>query len=216
MKTSIVCSTWLGTDDYYQKTIKFLDYYSNPEVYQALGLKSTKDIWLIDNASDKVDLANLVDEYNVSFHRYEKHLPRTAHLEYPYCWRQLYFGRELFQEHDYEKVIHLNNDVYILNKKTANKIRDLKSIWWSPYCPKHGFPECDLQVYTKDVPAYWEMTGRNYMDYNGEHMEKVISTFVDEEVVSDRHSEYGITEQQPEWDISCQVRLPMKMVYSEN
>lgn len=211
MKTALICSTWLDTTDYLAKTLKFLDYYTNQKMLEALNI-TTKDIWLVDNASDEKLLDWVKTKYNVSVYRYEKHLPRTAHLEYPYCWRQLYFGRHLFQEYDYEKVVHLNNDVFIVSNLAVQKIKQTKNgEYWCPWCPKHNFPECDLQIYTKDSDAYWNMTAVPYMTYNGQHMELIIPAMVDKELVSDRHSEYGITQQEPNWDISCQVKYEMKI-----
>lgn len=215
MKLGMELPVWLGNDEYYLKTQKFLDYYTQGNVMNALGLKDTKDIWLVENASSPGLSTTIKNIYGVSIKRYDKHLTRTAHLEYPYCWRGLYFCRDLFQEHDYDKMIHLNNDVYILSPKLATHVKDFKSGWWSPWCTKHAFKECDLQVITKDSKEFWEVTAPPYITYNGRAMEHVIKSPVDKTWNGDRHSEYGITVQDPAWDYSCQVRFDMKMEFNK-
>ncbi len=112
-------------------------------------------------------------------------------------------------------MIHLNNDVYIISEKYANHIRDFKSGWISPYCPKHKWTECDLQIITKDCNDYWDLTGKPYITHNGKLMEKLIKANCEKQWVGDRHSEYPILEQQPGWDFSCQVRLDTKIEWNK-
>jgi hypothetical protein len=200
-----------------RKTEKFLDYYTDPKVMEALGIKDTRDIWLVENGSSPYLSDGIMRKYGVGIKRYPKHLTRTAHLEYPYCWRGLYYCRDLFQEYDYNKVIHLNNDVFIISEKLANYIRDYKEEdgWWCPWCPKHGFKECDLQVIISTCPYYWRVTSPPYLQYNGRAMENVIEASHEKDWIGDRHSEYGILEQQPGWDFSCQVKLDTKIEWNK-
>lgn len=206
---------WLGNEEYYKKTKKFLDYYTQPEVMEALGLKSTQDIWLVENASSSYLSDRIFQDYKISIKWYPKHLTRTAQLEYPYCWRGLYYCRDLFQEYDYEKIIHLNNDVFIISPNFANYIRDFKSGWMSPFCPRHNWPECDLQIITPDCNEFWEITGPPYLTHNGIPMEKVIKANCERRWIGDRHSEYGITELPEGLDFSCQVKYDMKVTFGK-
>lgn len=213
MKVGLELPVWLDNGDYFDKTDKFLEYYTQPKVMLALGLQSNKDIWLVDNASDPVTSEYFVKTFGVSIKRYDKHYTRTAHLEYPYCWRGLYFCRDLFQEYDYDKIIHCNNDTYILTEKLANYIRDLPTnTWWYPNCKRHNFAECDLQVVGKDNMAYWEMTGKPYLNYNGQAMEHIIQGVRDMNWIGDRHGEF-LGEIPKDADFSCQVRLTMDVEF---
>jgi len=214
MKTATILPVWLDREDYYNKTIKFLNYYHQPKIIEALGILP-EDIWLIDNASNTNKVYQIATMFpKVKFKCYNKHYARTAHLEYPFCWRCLYFARELFQEHDYTKIIHLNNDVFIISEKLANHIRDFKSGWWTPWCKKHSFPECDLQVITADCKDYWQVTAPPYLSYNGKHMEYEIKATADKSFEGDRYAEYGINTQCDLWDFACQVRLDMEIKYN--
>lgn len=197
-KIALVFPSWAGTEAYRQKTAKFLEYYSQPEVMEALGLQSTKDIWIVDNASTPTQdyfLSKLIEknkrsDWDYRWKRYPKHYGRPSHLDYLYCWRALYFGRDLFQEHDYDKVIHMNNDSFILSKKYAEHIRDLKSGWIMPYCPQFNFPECDINIYTKDSEEYWNLTGKPYKHWNNRAMENVLrsaGTIVEKQWIGDRY-----------------------------
>lgn len=221
MKTAIVVTNWAGTEDYREKTVKFLKYYSNDVILKALGI-SMKDIWIIDNASTQEDLIKLerlcykenLNPKDYSWKYFNKHLTRPTHLEYAYVWRALYFGRDLFQEEDYEKIIHMNNDSYILSEKLMNFIKDFKSGWWSPFCPKHGFKECDINVYTKDHVPYWELTAKPYMFYNGKLMEGVLPISGEKNWIGDRYAEYPI-EIPINADFVTQVRYDTKIEYNK-
>jgi hypothetical protein len=200
---------WLDDNDYFDKTDKFLEYYTQPKVMQALGLKDTKDIWLVDNASNEITSQYFVDTFGVSVQRYKKHYTRTAHLEYPYCWRGLYFCRDLFQEYDYDKIIHCNNDTYILSEKLANYVRDIPDTsWLYPYCPKHKFVECDIQVIGKKNKEFWQVTSVPYMQHNGQAMEHIIKGACERNWIGDRYGEF-LTEIPKDADFSCQTRLHM-------
>jgi hypothetical protein len=219
MKIAIISTCWLDNDDYLQKTVKFIKYYTQPAIMTDLGI-TPKDIWFVDNASsqeahDKLRAA-IPDLYDaISFKRYTKHYTRKSHLEYPYCWRALYFARELFDEHGYDKVISTNNDSYIISPKFAKSIKYFETGYLVPHCTKHNFPECEIQIITKDCKEYWEMTGKSYLEYNGRHMEWCIRpTVIDRSLVGDRHSEYpGVTEVPKGCDYSVQVPLNMEVIY---
>lgn len=212
MKTAMILPVWLGTEAYIKKTEKFLDYYTQPQVLKDLGI-TVADIWLIDNASPQAEVDKIKAKYNVSIKQYHKHYARTAHLEYLFCWRCLYFARDLFQEYDYDKVIHLNNDVFILSKRLASFIEKFKSGWWSPWCPKHKFKECDLQVITKDCQDYWDFTGDPYIRHNGSHMEHLIRAPIDKSWIGDRYAEYTVINIPDNADFSTQTKLETLVEY---
>ena len=214
MKLGMELPVWLDRQDYFDKTVKFLKYYTSLEVSTALGLNA-EDIWLVDNASSIENITKIAQMFpKVRFKCYTKHYQRTAHLEYPFCWRGLYFCRELFQEYDYDQIIHLNNDVYIISEKLCNYLRDYKSGWWSPYCNRHKFPECDVQLITKDCTDYWNVTAMPYLTHNGKHMEHVMKAKVEKNWVGDRWGEMPISKQQPGWDFACQTRLHMEIKFN--
>lgn len=227
MKTALVFPNWAGTEDYRKKTAKFLEYYSQPEVMEALGLESTKDIWIVDNASgDHIyeirsllfkEGGMLMHPDDFSWKLYQKHYDRPKHMDYKYCWRALYFGRELFQEYDYDKVIHLNNDSFVLSKKIANHIVSIKDgEGWMPWCPKHSFPECDINVYTKNFEGYWNLTAKPYGSWVPQAMENVLRSHswkVEKEWIGDRYSEYPI-EIPKDADFATQVNLSQKVKFN--
>ena len=217
MKTAIISTCWLDKEDYLFKTAKFIKYYCQPQVMADLGI-SEKDIWFVDNASSPEShdrlRALIPDLYDkVSFKKYTKYYSRTAHLEYPYCWRALYFARDLFQEYDYDKVVSTNNDSFIISSKFANFIKEYKSGYWVPWCNKFHFPECEIQIITKDNKSYWNMTATPYLEQNGKYMEVTIPAVVGMKFIGDRHSQDGIKEQQPGWDYSTQVPMDMEIKY---
>lgn len=225
-KTAIVFPNSAKTEDYRKKTAKFLEYYSQPEVLEALGLESTKDIWIIDNASKFQEDYLLGEEirknqpytyWNYSWKRYHKYYDRPSHLSYSYCWRALYFGRELFQEYDYDKILHLNNDSFLLSKNIMKHIKNIPNgKAWMPYCPKHNFPECDINVYTKDFEGYWELTAKPYAFWTGQAMENVLKKYkwdVEKNWIGDRWAEYP-KDIPPNADFATQVRINQEIRFN--
>lgn len=209
MKTVLVTTCWLDLKEYKDKTIKWIEYYQNNIIYD-LNYNATI---LLDNASTFKNLELIHGlPFKVMPQRFTEHLTRTSHLEYPYLWRAVDFYKELFKEFD--KIIYMDNDFYIISEKLVNHINSLdSSTWWSPYCNKHGFPETGIQVITKDYKPYND--GFPFMKNNGKCMETTLPVVSEKIWNGDRHSESGITIQQPGWDFSAQVPLNMDIEFNK-
>lgn len=209
-KVALVTTCWLGNQEYIDKTLKWLNYYSGIQNHLKYD-----DIILIDNASPSAKIKLIEDQFpNVNFIHFDNHLTRTSHLEYPYLWRAVHTFQELLAT--YEKIIYMDNDFYVLSKSMTEYINDIGPIWWSPWCSKHQFPETGLQVLTKGVQDYWDFVSKPYMSYNGLCMETTLPVITNEICKGDRHSEYGITEQQPGWDFTAQAPLNMEIKFNVN
>ena len=201
MNTALVCSTWLDTTDYLAKTLKFLDYYTQPGIMDALNINST-DIWLVDNASDEKLLEWVKNKYNVSVYRYKKHLPRTGHLEYPYCWRGLKWIQNYVKNNNVNKIIFLDTDFFVLSGKLSDYIKELNSGWVSFYCKRHNFPEAAFHICCQDnLEKLLFIDVPSYTHYNNQHMEYILPfTYINKtEFVGDRYGEFG-KKQEPDMD----------------
>ncbi len=213
MKTVLVVPCWLQDANYLAKTIKWLDYYER----QCVDLKFN-DIVLLENASSFSRMKHIkTASPRTLIQRFTEHMPRTGHLEYPYLWRADYFFKELFKE--YDKIVYMDNDMYLISKKAVTLVNYFDSGWMSFYCPRHNFPETGIQVVTRDSKAYKDFVGDLTQEefikkYNGQTMETTLPlTNIIKDLNGDRHSETGTILQQRGWDFSMQVPLEMDIVY---
>lgn len=206
-KTALVTTCYLNDPVFFERTVRWINYYLN----QPHNLQF-KDIVLLDNASDvsKIKTLQFMVDNKVKVHSFRDHLPRTSHLEYPYLWRAVdYFKRLL---NDYDRVVYMDNDFFLLSSKMCSHINELKNTWWSPYCIKYQFPETGLQVVTKDYLPYLEFVKSPYMSYNGRCMETTLPVTVDKTFSGDRYSEYPGPFIQTEFmDFAAQMRLEDKV-----
>ncbi len=208
MKTVLVTTAWLGNQDYIDRLNKWLRYYTVGGIQADLKYD---DIVILDNASPFTEISKLQCKYqNVMIQRFTEHYGRPAHYDYMYLWRAVDFYKELFKE--YDKVIYMDNDMYILSKNMVSDINAIQYGWESPWCKRHNFPETGLQIITKDNTLY--NASYPWSRKNGLCMEVELNVTLNKNWNGDRHSEYGIIEQDKSWDFSAQVTVPMKMEYN--
>lgn len=151
MKTALVSLCYLdGLDvlgnDRLERNKRYLRYY--------LGLQDEfgfDEILLLDNASSAEATASLLAEYpQIDIFRFLNHLPRKPIVHgYPYCWRGLYHYAELMKE--YDKIIYIDSDGFVLTKRLAHYIRNLKSGWTTFLAQTQNFPEAALHILCPDA-----------------------------------------------------------------
>lgn len=207
MKTILVTTCWLDTPDFLNRTNKWLDYYQ----------WFPYDIALLDNASSFENIGNLNREAVDIFQRFHVHMPRKGIWDYPYLWRAVHFFPELFKE--YDKVIYTDNDFFLISENAIKYVDEFNKGWASFWCKKHNFPETGIQIVTKDCEEYKQFTKGTLEEFiaknNGKEMERLLPlTNINRDLNGDRHSEYGITEQQPGWDFTAQCLTDMKVIYN--
>lgn len=137
-------------------------------------------------------------------------------VNYPYCWRALYFIQKLILR-GYEKIITIDSDGFITSRRMAKYVKDLKSGWTSFYCPRHNFPDCSIHVLCADqFWAYQEFTWVPYMTHMGKLMETSLPfTHVERGFNTDRFGEFR--SDQPEGcDYFGQAHIKVKLEYGRD
>lgn len=211
MKTCLVTTCWLDNEEYLTKTNKWIKYYTELDIADT--------IILLDNASSFENIKNLeTGKGNVVVQRFTNHIKRESHLSYGYLWRAVRFFEELLKE--YDKVIYMDNDFYILSEKMLNHVVSVENVYESPYCSRHNFPETGLQVITKNNPYYYtfktsnEAKFNNLEQFNGLTMELELPVFANRDFIGDRYSEYTIIPDNA--DFAAQVRLEDEVTFKWN
>lgn len=213
MKACIVTTIWLGDEVYKQKLIKLLGYY----LTQCKDLKFS-EIIVIDNASDEKEIQKieaLTIGEPVRFIRNSEHFDRPSHLSYKYLWRAVYTLKDILKQ--YDKIIYIDSDFYILSSKMTDYINNLNSDWTTFWCPKHGFCETGCHVLVKGTKAFDNFVNKSWevfvQDNNGKVMETRLSvTNINKDIIGDRYSEYP--KAIPDYaDFSAQTLLETKVKF---
>lgn len=151
MKTVLVTTAYINEENRYKNLINFIKYYQGYEICSHLEYT---DLIVLDNCSDFSKISSLMENfiYLPVVQRFTENFKRNGVYDYKYWWRAIYFFEEILKE--YDKIVYLDNDFYLLTPKICEYITNLNSGWTSLYSAKYGFPESACQILLKDCEAY--------------------------------------------------------------
>jgi len=189
---------------------KWLNYYENsPLNYQKL--------LLIDDGSDLLPNWEILNIQNTPFTEespnkcnlihFNNHLGRPSHLNYPGWFRSFRFAIRYAKLFNYDKIIHIETDAYVLSKELFEFINKLNDGWSTLFCKKHNFPETAIQIIGKKSIDRARKTVE--LDYNTYFLNRDIErafpfTNIITKFEGDRYFEY--TDKIPDSaDYACQV-----------
>jgi hypothetical protein len=244
MKTILITGTFLEGVTYHgcsrlERTIKWLEFYTQPEVKEALGFDrivatdNASPIELLKELSNSVS-CNITDRFSgpdqgiadgdsaITIIRHDVRLakknPEIAFgADYDYVWRQLWDLNHFAQLGLADKFLRIDNDAYILTKKLAHFIRDQNSGFVALTSGLAGMPEDAIMVLNKDafpnLNAFCR--GDDYLKYHGQIFENVLPlTGVAKQFVGGRYGEQNPPlEQKFEHDYYCQRRNETALVF---
>lgn len=148
-----------------------------------LGLKVTTD--------DDQDTLNPESDRDASVMSFRRHLPTGEGLDYPYCWRSLYFVRWAAMYKRWDKIIMIDNDAFVLSKKLADYLKAVDTGWTALWCERWKFPESSMMIICRDAfHILDEFCVDDFRYHNGKKMEEVTPfTNVEKRFVGDRYGE---------------------------
>jgi SAM-dependent methyltransferase len=148
MKTLLFAPMWLDKENRLERNIKWLRYMRDNDIFTKLGVDK---LFFVDNASSDENIELVKQEYpSMTIHRCTEFLARTSHLEYPYWYRAFAIAAQYAKDNGYEKIIHIDTDVYVLSERICTHIKTLNSGWNAFWCPRHNFAESTFQVIGSD------------------------------------------------------------------
>jgi len=174
MKTFIFCTSYFDSEaDYKHRYAKWAAYYSNVE------LRKDKPILMIDDGSD----LSLIDEEHfavikagdltkdtkleterVNLISFDERAPLHENGQAANSagwWRSFLFSLEIAEKLNFEKIIHVESDLYLISHKIRKFIDDLEEGWTSFVCNKYHWPESSLQVICKDQFKEFQEFGKD-------------------------------------------------------
>lgn len=218
MKTLLFAPLFLDEGERLQRNIKWFDYYiplRNKEL-------NFDHIHMVDNASSQEKLDKFIQhikpscgkDFSVSINRRGKRLIRWSAHAYGFWYRAFAFGIKYAMENGYDKIVHIDTDVYVLNQKICDYVNKLDSGWTSMWCEMYKYPESTFQIIYKDQ---FELAHRWFTEdflefYPTDIAETRIPwTHVEKGFVGDRYGEKNLQQtDEMDWFGQTPVNTPMR------
>ena len=196
--------------DWEMRYKKWYDYYTQSSIKYS-------NLLIIDDGSPilpqwndltiiNAPFANELDTKHNLIH-FSNNLGRPSHLNYPGWFRSFRFAIRYAKMFNYEKIIHIETDAYVISNKLINFINEIHSGWQPLYCKKHLFPESAIQIIGKDcIDRAWKTVELDYATYFLDRdIERIFPfTNVITNFEGDRYFEY-INQIPINADYACQV-----------
>lgn len=197
-KTLLFCTSFAASKELWEyRYRKWLDFLSKSPLIR-------NQILIIDDGSpvlpkwndlkiyNEDHLPSIIDEKCVLFH-FNKRLGRQGIHKYPGWYRSYTFASIWAETFNFNKVIHIESDSFILSESLVAYINKLNNGWTSLYCPSQNFPETCIQVICEDQIKKFLKFGRR--DYDINYANKPIELFIpftniEKNFVGDRYGEF--------------------------
>ncbi|HIE73215.1 MAG TPA: hypothetical protein EYQ06_02905 [Flavobacteriales bacterium] len=220
MKTLIFCTSYFDTEELYQKRYqKWIDYYNHHP------FTNDKHMYLIDDCSDlelmtddavhtiKEDQLGNFQEVN-KINLYSFHDRKGLNWSHNFAnnegwWRSFCAALNIAEEYNYEKIVHIESDAFLISKRVFDHIDSLKTGWTAFWANKYYFPESCIQVICKDqFDSFRDFASCGYHELSKKGKAEKIIPFTDVErrFLGDRYGE-NVDEQMEGLDYFCQTKL---------
>ena len=233
MKSLIFCTSYVKSRDEWGKRYqKWIDYYTS------IPFGKGKDIWLIDDGSDEECLQDFKgNRYNEGgpelnpsspasypdvnlFHFKERKGIEPADNDYGLggstlgWYRSFLFSYALARKENYDKIIHIESDAYLITQKICDYIDNIEDGWTALYCPQYWFPETSLQIICRDqYDTLGELFSMPLESFRMSQAEQILPiTHVEQGFVGDRYGEFT-KKQLPKIDYFNQCPLDTKLIF---
>lgn len=144
MKTLLFCTAYFNEN--LDRYIDWINYNSKifPE-YDILlvhdGPINKNDLDLIISSCENINEDNFIS--------FENKLPRQDHI-FPGWWRSFITATKYYGILNYEKIVHIESDAYVLSERMINWIKNKNDSWSVPISRKYGFSESAIQIICED------------------------------------------------------------------
>lgn len=192
-KTLLFAPLFLDEGDRYQRNIKWLDYMFS--IKQHINFD---EILFVDNASALLPkFKEEIKKYNFPINIIEckvRFTRMTIHC-YGFWYRAFARGTKYAIDHNYDKLLHLDSDVYLLNTKITDWCNKQNTGWVVPYCHVYDYPETTFQIICKDQLQNAEQWFReDFLEFYPYDLAetRIPVTIVDKTWKGDRYGEQGL------------------------
>ena len=152
----VFCTSYFENQEYY-----YLRYKKWISYYLSLPFAEDKDFFMLDDGSDLTvadNLFNYIEEEvtedskieKMNFFHFKERAGNTRTANHPGWYRSFLYSLDIARTLGYDKIIHIESDLYLLSNKICQYIDGADSGWISFLCPKYNFPESSIQIINRD------------------------------------------------------------------
>lgn len=146
MKTLLFAPMFLDEGERLQRNLKWLSYYTENK-----DIVKYDHMYFVDNASKQENIDTLKRLYpNIEILQRKVHLPRWQTHAYGYWYVAFAKAVEYAIKNGYDKIVHIDTDVYLLNQRICDYVNGLSTGWTAFWCEMYNYPETTFQVICKD------------------------------------------------------------------
>lgn len=220
MKTLLFCTSFAKDQDTwnirYRKWVKFNRKFAN-KVHQIMIIDDGSPVLPDWHKEENIEIVTgkvkkEIDNKIFLYH-YENNLGRPAPLNYPGWFRSFVTAGVYANKHNFDKVIHVESDSYLLSNRIWDFVLNIKHGWNALWCPLHKMPESAIQIICKDqMPLYRAGADISYNNFANLPIEAILPyTNVINFFSGDRYGEYAntipkdadyVVQAKYEWDIN--------------
>lgn len=211
--TTSFCSS---IEEWNERVFKWFNYFTKSTLHynKLLIVDDGSSILPEWNEVELIDKPFIDEPLSKSFiFHFNKNLGRPAHLDYPGWFRSFNFAARYALKFNYDKVIHIESDAYLLSERIFNYFNNTQTGWNTLWCHKHHFPETAIQLICKDqIIKYYQITQLSYDKFfkNFTIETQLPFTHINKTFIGDRYHEY--TDIIPQTaDYACQVKHNFKV-----
>ncbi len=214
MKTLLFAPCYLDGDDRLVRNLKWLSYYRDLK-----GTLKYDDIYMVDNASSPENLKKLEPHWVPDLHIHKRHIHFARWQEHAYAYWYVAFRNalEFAIENNYDKIIHVDTDVYLLTPKICDYVNNSNTGWISFWSEIHKYPDSTFQIINKDqfqnALQFYKEDFLEFYPYDLAET-RIPFTKVERQFVGDRYGDFDNRKQTPEMDFYGQCLVSNKLVFN--
>jgi hypothetical protein len=115
---------------------------------------------------DITDSRGVIYHFNENLGHYPPRNPGDPEINSPGWFRSFMFIAEYAKTYNFEKVIFIEADSFLISKKIQVFVNNIHNGWNTFWCPRHRFPECNIQIISGSSLNYWINWNKNKGDYD--------------------------------------------------
>lgn len=149
MKRLLFAPLFLDEGERLQRNIKWIDY-----IFSIKQHLEFDEILFVDNASsDNLNIfESHIKKYNfpITIIKCDVRMSRRTSHAYSYWYRAFAKGIKYAMDNNYDALVHIDTDVYLLNNKMTDWVNSQNTGWVCQYCSMYNYPETTFQIICKD------------------------------------------------------------------